>query len=348
MPEALFILALLLLFTGYPGFMFVRNRLFDRGLLRAERVPCRVISVGNLSAGGTGKTPITGWLLSELDKRGLRPALISRGYRSAAENSIVTVKEDARAEDVGDEPLWLKRQFPKIPVVVGRDKVAAAASALASADVDVLVADDAFQHRRLFRNLDIVLLDTTAPPWQWRQLPWGRMREGWGELHRAGAIFLTKCNWSTEQRLHLIGERLKRFAPAVPVFQFSYRLRQVLDLQGASQVEWGKGTKLAVLAAIANPRSLANVVTSNGWQCSDWFTFSDHHQYRQSDLDQIFAKMRSLGLACLLTTEKDAVKLRHLRWDPEIQVAVAGMAVELLGDREMWDGFLRGWLGKSI
>ena len=277
-----------------------RNAAFDAGLFKQHRVNVPVISVGNLTVGGTGKTPFAAWLVETLTVRGARPALLHGGYGQ-------------------DEPALHRIWHPDVPVYAGKDRIASAHAAIA-AGATVLVLDDGFQHRRLARDVDIVLIAAeswTAP----KLLPRGPWREHPGSLARAGVIAVTRRSASRE----LAGQVMRdaqRFAPeavrlTVAIAPAGWTAR---DGREAAPPERAIG-----VTAIAQPQIFAHNAASAGVALADLLVFRDHHDYTTTDVEQMRA--RAAGLP-IVTTAKDWVKLEPLLPDAEVFVLQQRVVVE--------------------
>lgn len=276
----------------------LRNLLFDLGWRTPQRLPVPVWSVGNLTAGGTGKTPLTRHLARWAIAHGLRPAIISRGYRAAADGS-------------NDEA----RTVSECPVVCDADRVAGGRRAIA-AGATCLILDDGFQHRRLHRDLDLVLIDATRPwgaedPDAGATLPLGYLREGRAALARAGALVLTRAGVSTAEALTRIERQLATFGkPLVRVEDHQPRLRALAD-HTTTAVDALAGRPVVLVSGLGNPLGFERAALGHGWQVRESLRFPDHHHYDADDLALIRA-LADEHQAVVVTTGKDAVKLTAL------------------------------------
>jgi tetraacyldisaccharide 4'-kinase len=286
---------------AYRALVASRNMAYDRGVLRTYAVPAPVISVGNLSVGGTGKTPVAAWLLRELQLRGRRPALLHGGYAD-------------------DEPELHRRWSPGVPVVAGRDRVAAAAAAL-EAGADVLVLDDGFQHRRLARDLDLLLVSCESWDGRRRLLPRGGWREPPGNAARASLIAITRRTSATAQAERVAAE-LARFAPGVP--QARLWLAPAGWRHSGATASPPAERALAV-AAVADPGSFVDNARAAGAVIHDRQWWRDHHRYEERDASQMLARA---GDGPIVTTEKDWVKLERLLPSARVWILVQEVRVE--------------------
>ncbi len=277
-----------------------KNFLYDSGFADAVQLPVRVLSVGNLSMGGTGKTPVVEWLLSETSKRNLKVAVVARNYKA---QSFGPCKVDcARADGAqfyGDEPFQIAIKYPQVSVWTGPQKYRTALQAVAFEKLDLLIVDDGLQHRTLKRDFELVLLDTSAPLSENRLLPVGRFREKFSSLNRADAVALTKVNFSDSHRVRELAQKIPAQLPQV-------RVRFEPDLLTAVDSE----SRILAVSGIAQPKQFEQSLSSLGLSPADHLIFEDHHRYTQSDALLILQKMKSLECQSIVTTEKDAVKLK--------------------------------------
>lgn len=266
----------------YGSVICVRNRFYDRGIFGAVRSPIPVISVGNLAVGGTGKTPFSAWLVSQLSESGKRPALVTRGY--------------------GSDEVRLHASWNPDALVVVDPRRARGVALAAERGADVAVLDDGFQHRRLWRDIDIVLLAAehgTRNP----LLPRGPFREPIGALARAHVILVTRRTADTSESVRVEAE-IGAAAPRAVRGRIRFRVCGWTDLKG-SPAEKPKGDVL-VVTSIAEPESFLEMVRSEGLGPAEAFAFRDHHEFTEADVARIRGLARQRDL---VTTEKDAVKL---------------------------------------
>jgi tetraacyldisaccharide 4'-kinase len=300
--------ARLALRAAEPGFAVaaaLRGALYDRQILPTHAAPRPVVSVGNITTGGTGKTPIVQWLASALAQRGRHPAILLRGYKSTAAGS-----------DEGE--LLRQRLAPSpgthslsIPVITQPDRVAAAqALARTTPQIDLFILDDGFQHRRLRRDFDLVLIDATQPFGFGHLLPRGLLRERPSALARADAILLTRCDQVVIRHLETMTDDLRQFAPGVPIFASEFVPDGWIG-DGASPPAALSGPCLAV-CGIGNPAAFERSARDAGADVVKLLKLDDHHQYTTDDLGSIAAECRRINAGAVVTTEKDWVKLMPL------------------------------------
>lgn len=293
-----------------------RNQLYRHRLLRVHRLEQPVISVGNLSVGGTGKSPLVAYLCRLLLEMGYAPAVLSRGYRGLAERSNRIVSDgrsilcDVRTS--GDEAFMLAQELPDVPLAVGADRVASARMIARQLPHlrRVFVLDDGFQHRRLARTVDLVAVDATIPLAALRLIPAGPLREPAGSLRRADAVLLTRCHQATTRVVEQM-TYLQRCAPSLPVFTFKTVFEGYRGLGETTTVPMAGfvGRKAVALAALGNPGQFLHDLGRSGLRVINEFLFPDHHAYTRGEVRLVVQRARRLGAEMLITTAKDAVRL---------------------------------------
>ncbi|HEY8505451.1 MAG TPA: tetraacyldisaccharide 4'-kinase [Gemmataceae bacterium] len=283
----------------YGAGVRVRNKLYDRGRLRAHRPGVPVVSVGNLTLGGTGKTPCVEWIAAFLRGHDLRVAILSRGYGAGAGRN--------------DEAMVLEENLPDVPHLQGADRVELARVAVEELESEVLILDDGFQHRRLARDLDVVLIDSTNP-WGYGYLfPRGLLREPVSSLRRAGIVVLTRCEHLSEDAARAIRSRVARYAPGVPVVTTVHEpLGLIAGEDGRAEgLEAIRGRPVAAFAGIGNPDAFRRTLTDLGAPPLAFRAYPDHHPYGRDDVAELHRWAEALPAgAVVLTTQKDWVKLR--------------------------------------
>ena len=286
----------------------LRNLGYDRGWLRCARVPAPVVSVGNLTVGGTGKTPFVEHVAGFYRRRDVRVAVLSRGY--GAEHGP------------NDEALVLEENLPDVPHLQGADRAALARSAIEELESELLVLDDGFQHRRLCRDLDVVLIDATAPWGHGRLLPRGLLREPKSGLRRAHLVALTRCDQVSEAEKARLRREVARLAPGVPVIETTHRPTELVNSDGTTApLEALAGRPTAAFCGVGNPESFRRTLADLGADVCGFREYPDHHAYTREDVDDLRVWARGLPADCqVVVTQKDLVKLRLSR----------------LGDRPLW------------
>ena len=289
----------------YGTLLRLRAAGYRSGILRSHRLPVPVISVGNIVLGGTGKTPMVAWLAEQLIARGLRVAVLSRGYGGTAEGKTRIVCDGkallSTPEEAGDEPCLLARKVPGLMVVIGPDRYRAGLLALAELKPDIFILDDGYQHLRLQRDLNILLLDAARPFANGRTIPAGFLREPAGAAERADLVVYTRC---------FPGQKVDLF-PGTPSCRTSHRLSGMVPLGGgaAAGFEVAKGARVAAFSGIANPAAFYALLEQEGVRLAATMDFPDHASYGENEIAAICRLKESSGSTMLITTEKDAVKL---------------------------------------
>jgi tetraacyldisaccharide 4'-kinase len=313
-----------------------RAAAYDRGVLAARRLPVPCISVGNLRVGGTGKTPLVAWLVERFLAAGARPAVVSRGYGGSERgpSRVPAAGGGAAAARFGDEPALLATGFTQIPVVVGRDRHAAGMLAVRAAGATVVVADDAFQHRRLARDLDIVVVDATRGLGNGRLLPAGPLREAPAALARAGAVVLNRVGETTgAAELRRI---VMRLAPRALLAESDLAFAGWREAGGGELAELAVGTGVYAFCGIANPDSFRRTLEARGLRLLGWEVFRDHHPYRELELEGLARAVRETGAAAAVTTAKDAVRIP--RWPGTAPLYRAEVKLVMITGREqLWE-----------
>ena len=290
----------------YQFVVGLRNWLYDHSLLRAKRIDCKVISIGNLTLGGTGKTPLTLTLLQELRDRGHTCGVVSRGYKREGAGVLEVDLADKAAQRFGDEPALIKATFPDVPVVVGERRVAAAKALMALRKVDVLLCDDAFQHRRLHRDLNLLCLDASEPPKNYRMMPVGRARESLvPALRRADFLVVTKTNLVAPAQLAAVIDWLES-KTTKPTLLADYVFKGLRSMNGQSVQTLSDGVYL--VSAIAKPAALEKTLAGRV-RVVKHRTFRDHHRYANREVEEILDEASHLQARWVLTTAKDSMKL---------------------------------------
>jgi tetraacyldisaccharide 4'-kinase len=310
----------------------VRFWLYRHRILQDQPLGCLVVVVGNLTVGGTGKTPVVEKLARTLRDRGRRVAILSRGYKSKrapfwakawqrlshTEEPPPRVVSDGHAvlldsEQAGDEPYMLARNLPGVVVLVDKNRVKSGTYAIKRFGCDTLVLDDGFQYLHLKGSLNLLLVDKTNPFGNGRLLPRGILREPIKHLRRANYIFLTKSNGRRDLELEAL---IRRYNPSADLIECAHRPQYLQrtgfapdDPAGRLPLEWLKGRRIFAFSGIATPESFEKFLRDLGALVMGRERFLDHYRYAPEDLDELYALAREEGAECLVTTEKDAVRL---------------------------------------
>ncbi|MBM4037537.1 MAG: tetraacyldisaccharide 4'-kinase [Planctomycetes bacterium] len=290
----------------------MRLALYNTGLLMTRELDACVISVGNITTGGTGKTPLVVWLGRWLRRRGVRTAILSRGYggkRRPPEGGTPSGGTPNGGES--DETLLFRHQLPGVPHVVDKSRYKAGLRAIAEHGVECLVLDDGFQHLALKRDLNIVAVDSLKPFGYGRLLPRGLLREPLSALRRADLVVLTRCDVATQEQVAEVERRLRRWCGERPIVLSEHR-PVALRAHGAPEsrpVEWLAGRRVAAFSALGNPEALPRTLRALGAVTLSHEAFRDHHWYTEADLAGIARRAAEAGAEAIVTTAKDAVKI---------------------------------------
>ncbi len=289
----------------------------EKETARAVHVGIPVISVGNITAGGTGKTPCIIGLAETCLRAGLLPAVISRGYKSELEKTGAIVSDGhsilLSQRKAGDEPYMMAQKLPGVPILIGKDRLKSAAAAK-GLGAQILLLDDGFQYWKLARDLDIVLIDATDPFGGGRVLPRGLLREPKEALSRAGVFFLTKAGQVTEEAREKIKKELAYYASGVPVVCADHAPATLTALSDWPEtVPLADAEKAAVflLSGIGNPAAFRKTAEEAGLTVLGMKTLPDHAAYTKADVAGAVSEAKKQGAASLVITEKDAVKIKE-------------------------------------
>ncbi len=301
----------------WSGAARLRRFAYARGLLTAERLPAPVVAVGNLSVGGTGKTPTVAWLVERLAEAGQRSAVLTRGYRRTGPSVLVSAAtRDCDPHAVGDEPAMLARRFrasaPRTLLAIGANRHASGRLVLAREELDYLILDDGFQHLQLARDLNIVLVDAADPFDNGHTLPLGRLREPPPSLYAADIVLLTKTRKGFDySRLR---NEVRRHNDRAPILHARMVPAGLANLGGGDPVPLDGlvGRRVAAFCGIGRPMSFWREVHALGCDLVHRRAFRDHHRYSRRDIRSLRESAASCGAEAFLTTEKDAVKLQDL------------------------------------
>ncbi len=291
----------------------LRNRLFDLGFLHTESLPVKVVSIGNLTVGGTGKTPHVILLAKEIQKRGLSVVVLSRGYKRQSRNTVQVPMEQQAHNNwtlFGDEPFLITRKLIGIPVVVDGNRVRGGKFIIEKFNPDLILLDDSFQHRALHRDYDIVLLNSNAASSAtWHLLPSGHLREPWLQIQRADMIILSKSNLQTPSRelMAKLEQAGKPFCKSEihcseNLYGVGSRSMKISDVKGKSAI---------LISAIGDPDGFEKTIASLGITITGHAAFRDHYNYTVKDLKRAHDWLIDTSSNMILTTEKDFIKIER-------------------------------------
>jgi len=320
----------------YGAIIRLRHRLYDQGILPSRRPEVRTVCVGNLSTGGTGKTPFVEYLVTRLQGR-YAVATLSRGYRRRTRGFRLAGGADT-AETIGDEPMQLHLRFPEVPVAVGEDRVSAIETLLRlRPDTGLVILDDAFQHRRLRAGFNILLTDHALPYTRDRLLPAGNLRDHPAAAARADVVVVTKCPPDMGQEE--AGRRTAEFGrPPERVFFSCLRYAALRDFHAGPPPVPDPRSRVLLVCGIADPAALVRHLKS-AFTRVELLRFPDHHRFRAADIDRILdaARPGAADEAWVVTTEKDAVRLEPFRE----RLAALRLAVQPVSHAFMFTGEAR-------
>ncbi len=285
--------------------------LYGNGFLKGSRLPCKVISVGNITLGGTGKTPAAEYVARLLRKEGMDVVLLSRGYGGRMRGKLGVVSDGNRLllslSEAGDEPYMLAQRLKGIPIIVGRRRDISGRNACARFHPHVAILDDGFQHLGVKRDVDILLVNSLTGFGNGRLFPRGPLREPLAQLSRADLFIMTKVD--DLDTCGELEERIKSHKRDAIIFHSTYSPDYLFDLNRGKRLPLGymRGSRIAALSGIANPAYFRDLLELAGAKVEEEIVFPDHHVYSGRDIPII---QRAMGRAeCIVTTEKDAAKL---------------------------------------
>ncbi len=294
--------------AGYALGAWVRNQAYDRGWKRIERAAIPVVSIGNLTTGGTGKTPFAAFIARWYRERGVRVAFISRGYGAATSSA-------------NDEALVLDALCPDVPHLQNADRVAAAQIARVELESQLVILDDGFQHRRLSRDLDIVLIDATNPWGFGRLLPRGLLREPVSSLKRAHVAVITRVDQVDRDAVEAMRRTIQAGNPQIDIVEVAFPAARLVGAAGRmAPLESLAGRTVAAFCGIGNPAAFRARLETIGCTVRDFRMYPDHHNYTRADIEDLARWIRPLAIDAVVCTQKDLVKI----------------ALETLGERPLW------------
>jgi len=323
---------------------FYRKNIF----LKSQRLPVTVISIGNLTLGGTGKTPMVRYVTRLLLDRGGRPAIVSRGYGGKAAGAVNIVSDGAAMllspDMAGDEPFMLAEALPGVPVLTGPERVRVAGYAIREFGVNHIVMDDGFQHLAVQRDLDLVLFSARTLLGNGWVFPGGELREPLSALGRAQAFVVTGVDSGNRAKVEDFQRWLQGAFPGKPVFAGEYLPAGIWHSRQNKECSLAEAREIPVFAfaGIANPDSFRQTLRQEGFSLAGFKEFKDHHGYTAQDVAALVAAALTHGAQALVTTEKDFVKLRPFFGE----FPILALTIELRMDQG-FDLFMAGRLGEQ-
>jgi tetraacyldisaccharide 4'-kinase len=310
----------------------IRNGLYRRGLWKSHDIGVPVISVGNLTTGGTGKTPMVELLARRMAADGWRVCILTRGYaRNSTGRVVVSNNSDVLSSvaEAGDEALMLAENLRgRVAVICDKSRVAAARWATANLGSELFILDDAFQHQKIQRTINIVMIDATNAFGNGKLFPAGNLREPLAETERASCVVITRANESDS--LELLREQIEGIAGPIPIFTSHINLTKIRSLdQNISAADLADGkTPVAAFCGIGNPKSFFKLLSDERFNVTYSRVFRDHQSYDQTAIDQLVSDSSAAGVEVLMTTAKDAVKLRSMKFSLPCFVVDTSMQID--------------------
>ncbi len=299
----------------YGTVAYARMQAYAAGLLKRRTAKVPVVSVGNITVGGTGKTPVTVSLATKFIQQGKRVGILSRGYKRQSRDPFTVVSDGRQVLSgvaaAGDEPYMMAKAVPSAVIVVGKDRVSTAEIAVSEFGCDLILLDDGFQHVRLERDFDVVLLDFNDNMLQERLLPAGRLREPLSALSRATHVIVTKVPEScsrVDSKLESIAQLVRRYAPASSLSMCHFQ-PTLSGMSSLSLPDTTRGARVVAVCGIARPEQFARTLKSLDLEVLAMHEYSDHHEYGTRDAENLKVSLEKSGADFILTTEKDYHKL---------------------------------------
>jgi tetraacyldisaccharide 4'-kinase len=324
--------------VGYRGALAVREAAYRLRLLHTGRLACPVISVGNITLGGSGKTPVVEAAVLALRELGAQPAVVSRGYGRVTRGVHVVADRDRiklGAREAGDEPRLLAERLPGVPVVVGENRLAAGLAAVDHCGATVLVLDDGFQHRTIVKDLEIVVVNGRTPWGNGRLFPRGMLREPLSALARAHLVVVT--NPAGAEDVDAVSEEVRRHNRQAPVVAAAYEVLGACEVDSGRRVSADqlRGRRLLAFAGLGTPQGFADTLAAVGVRAPGLVEFPDHHWFVSDDLASLARQSVAVAAEGLITTEKDSVRLRELP-APDVPLWVLLVRLRIVTGAEQW------------
>jgi tetraacyldisaccharide 4'-kinase len=320
----------------------IRRSFYEYGVFEKKVFKVPVISVGNVSFGGTGKTPTIIWLAEWLIENGLTPAVLTRGYKGVLEHSSGLLKSGQKFRlnpfDYGDEPLMISNKMTKGAVIVGKNRAKNLKRYFAEVKPDVVLLDDGFQHLQIYRSFNVVLFDATMPIDLYEPAPLGYLREGLTALKDADAIIISRSDMVTKDQIKLLTKKLSPYVNNKVVFGMTkYQALGIYDVYDhfVYPISSLKGMRVIAVTAIASPNSFYAYLQNLGAEITDKISFPDHYFFTSEDVNEILIKA-SQQSSVVICSEKDMVKMKRVSLDSRI--FYTKVKVEFItGERELLD-----------
>ena len=303
--------------------VILRNKLYDWQIFKSKNLTKPVISIGNLQMGGTGKTPLIIFLMNKLQNEGFKVGVLSRGYKRKSNNEIILASNNKQDKNfypsVGDEPAIFLKELRNGTLGIGGDRFGVGTKILEENEIDLFLLDDALQHRKLHRDLDICLIDMS----RWNRhpflFPFSYLRDCKSSLKRCHAVILTKIGEKVEKAKNINDNISNKFN--IPVFEGDLKIQSCLNINNENEISLSelKGKKVVAFCGIAHPDHFFSMLKQTGADVVLEMRFPDHYHYSSDDLQQLGKMLKGIEINTAITTEKDAVKLSHLVKDISVK-----------------------------
>lgn len=320
---------------GYRTTVFVRNFAYDKGISTSHQVEVPVISIGNITTGGTGKTPLVIWICNMLKRKSIPCAVLTRGYKA----------QDA---EIIDEPAILARSCPEARVIVNPDRINGAAKAIIEYGAKALVMDDGFQHRRLYRDLDIIAIDATCPFGYDRMLPAGFLREPKKAIKRAQAVVITRYDQSSTEKTDALVSEIKKIAPNITIAKATHKHTCAKMMKGRQiSLEELKELDIYAFCGVGNPDAFLGNLKNCGFNIKGSKVYNDHHDFTDDDIAIIYDEAKKVQANLILSTEKDWVKTALLVKDRfDIDFAFLTLELDFIEGADKIEALVDAVIGK--
>ena len=310
--------------------MFWRNFFYKYNFISKNRLSCKVISIGNITVGGTGKTPIVLYLCSLLIKQGKKICILSRGYGRITKGTVLVSSGSdplCKWEEAGDEPFMLAKKLKGVPIAVDENRFRGGVFLVNNYNPDIIIMDDGFQHRSLFRDLDIVLLSGSDNQQDHKLLPYGRLREPWINIKRSDAVFITKNKPRPFLKRKISESRLPSFQTKIKVKVFRKRKNLEISRDQLTNI------KVLILSGIADNEHFNQTVISLGCRVRGVEAYPDHFKFTSKEILRAEKKANEVGADYIMTTEKDWVKIRN--FNLSLPIAVIGIEIYVVEEPKL-------------
>lgn len=331
----------------YASLMKLRFFLYKKNIFSSTTFEVPVLSVGNLTMGGSGKTPMVIYIGNLLKRKGYKPGIVSRGYKGKSNKNVNIVSDGTsilmNSIEAGDEPRLIAETLPNTVVLTGKKRIYPCSYAVESLGCDALILDDGFQHLKVDRDIDLVLFNAADLYKHMHVFPGGLLREPFSALQRSSCFIITNTNSSNKGCVDSFSTFLKESFPTIPVFLSKYIPDHFKDrFDTVYPLEYVQ-TKVLCFSGIASPHRFTNVINELNIETTNSIVFPDHAQYTQKDVNKLEKEAMETGAKFLLTTEKDMVKLKEFQFSLDVYA----LSMKLVLDKE-FDSFVINSLDLSV